>query len=512
LVVTLTLAAFLGVLRNGFVNWDDPVNFLSNQSYRGLGLSQLRWMFTTFHMGHYIPLTWLTLGADYLVWGMNPMGYHLTSLLFHAATALCFYAVARRLLARALPARASTRDIALGAAAAALLFAVHPLRVESVAWITERRDVVSGLFFMLALLSWLTYVDASRATRLRWYAASLVFFGFALLSKALALGLPLVLVVLDVYPLRRLGRPDRDVVASPLREGGGPSVYKVWLEKIPYVLMATVTAGLAMAATPASAKASLEALGLGSRALVAAYGLAFYLVKTVLPVGLSPLYAFVTSVSWVVVAGLAMAVIVVVAMRRQWPAVAAAGVVYVALILPTLGFFAVGPQPVADRYSYLPCLGWALVAGGAMARPWVGSRVARVAGVGALVLLLVLTMQQVRVWRDSVTLWSHAVALETDNRFARINLGGAYAAAGRIPEAIDQYRQVLKLSPDKAPWYEVLGWLYASSGHVAEGLPLLLEALRLEPGRAGACANAREAVRLLNLPPPPELEACRGAG
>ena len=224
MVVTLTLAAFLGVLRNGFVNWDDPVNFLSNQSYRGLGLSQLKWMFTTFHMGHYIPLTWLTLGADHLVWGMNPMGYHLMSLLFHAATALCFYAVARRLLAR------------------------------------------------------------------------------------------------------------------------------------------------------------------------------------------------------------------------------------------------------------------------------------------------MLTMQQVRVWQDSVTLWSHAATLEPDNRFARINLGGAYAAAGRFPEAIDQYREVLKLSPDKAPWYEVLGWLYASSGHVAEGLPLLLEALRLEPGRAGACANAREAVRLLNLPPPPELEACRGAG
>ena len=429
LVITLTLAAFLGVLQNGFVNWDDPVNFLNNPSYRGLGFSQLKWMFTTFYMGHYIPLTWLTLGADYLVWGMNPTGYHLTSLLFHSATALCFYAVARRLLARALPARASTGDIALGAATAALLFAVHPLRVESVAWITERRDVVSGLFFMLALLSWLKYVDAPRAVRRRWYAASLGFFGGAILSKALTLGLPVVLVVLDLYPLRRLGTPrggpDRDVVASPLQEGArgpsvgarspsvgargpsvgarGPSVKDVWLEKIPYVVMATVAAGLAMAATPPSAKASLEAMSLGSRALVAAYGLAFYLVKTVLPVGLSPLYAYVTSVSWMLLAGLAMAVMIVVAMRRKWPAVAAAGVVYVALILPTLGFFAVGPQPVADRYSYLPCLGWALVAGGAVAWPWVGARVkrvgarmARVASAAALVLLLTLTMQQVR--------------------------------------------------------------------------------------------------------------------
>ena len=122
------------------------------------------------------------------------------------------------------------------------------------------------------------------------------------------------------------------------------------------------------------------------------------------------------------------------------------------------------------------------------------------------------TFHMGRVLRDSVTLWSRAVALEPDNRFARINLGGAYAAAGRVPEAIDQYRQVLKLSPDKAPWYEVLGWLYASSGHVAEGLPLLLEALRLDPGRAGACPSAREAVRLLDLPPPPGLEACRQPG
>jgi len=133
----------------------------------------------------------------------------------------------------------------------------------------------------------------------------------------------------------------------------------------------------------------------------------------------------------------------------------------------------------------------------------------RVAGAGALALLLLLTMQQVHVWRDSVSLWSRAVALEPDNRFARINLGGAYATAGRTPEAIDQYRQVLELSRDKAPWCEVLGWLYATSGHAAEGLPLLLEALRLEPGRANACLNAREAVRLLNLPPPPELDACR---
>jgi tetratricopeptide (TPR) repeat protein len=496
----LTLAAFLGILQNSFVNWDDPVNFLDNPRYRGLGPAQLTWMFTTFHMGHYIPLTWLTLGADYLVWGMDPMGYHLTSLLFHAATALCFYAVARRLLARALPVGTPDASIVLGAAVAALFFSVHPLRVESVAWVTARRDVVSGLFFLLTLLAWLKYVEAPEATRRGWRVGSLLLFACALLSKSLAVGLPVVLVVLDVYPLRRLGG------------ARGWLVRGVWLEKVPYVLMAAAAAVVAIAATPASAKASLEALSLGSRALVAAYGMAFYLFKTVLPVRLSPLYVFVTSVNWAVLSSLVVAVVVTVAMRRRWPALAGAGVAYVTLLLPTLGFFAAGPQAVADRYSYLPCLGWALAAGGLVAWEWAGARVVRVVSAGILVLLVVLTAQQVRVWHDSISLWSHAVALQPANRFARINLGGAYAAAGRTPEAIDQYREVLKLSRDKAPWYEVLGWLYASSGHVAEGLPLLLEALRLEPGRTGACMNVREAVRLLNVPPPPELSSCPRAG
>ena len=495
-VVSLTVLAFLGSLQNGFVNWDDPANFLDNPRYRGLGPVQLTWMFTAFHMGHYIPVTWLTLGADYLAWGMNPAGYHLTSLLFHAATALGFYAVAWRLLARALPAETRAGDLAVGAATAALFFSLHPLRVESVAWITERRDVVSGLFFVLTLLAWLQAVDGPAAIRRRWYLCSIALFACALLSKSLTVGLPAVLLVLDVYPLRRLGGPR------------GWTVRSVWLEKLPYLLLGAAAAALAFAATPASAKASLETLNAGSRFLVASYGVAFYLGKTVLPVGLSPLYAFVTSVSWQLLAGLVLAATLVAAMRRRWPAVAAAAVVYMILVFPTLGFFATGPQAVADRYSYLPSLGWALVVGGLVAWPWAGARFVQIGAAVVLAVLLVLTAQQVRIWHDSVTLWSRAVALEPGNRFARINLGGAYVAEGRTQEAIAQYREVLSLSRDKAPWYEVLGWLHAQGGRVADALPLFVEALRLEPGRPGTCANAREAVRLLNVPPPPELAGC----
>src|SRR2546430_1064005 len=207
LVVLCTLAAFLPTLQNHFVNWDDDKNFLDNHHYRGLTWQQLSWMWTT-HLGHYIPLTWMTLGMDYLLWGMNPVGYHLTSLLLHAASAVVFYFVVVRILTLALP-RLADRGHALVASAgfAALVSAIHPLRVESVAWVTERRDVLSGLFFLLTIFSYLRAADGGGAGRGRWLVASVGFYALALAAKAVVVTLPLLLVVLDVYPLRRL--PDR---------------------------------------------------------------------------------------------------------------------------------------------------------------------------------------------------------------------------------------------------------------------------------------------------------------
>src|SRR5439155_451114 len=159
LVALFTLAAFLPALQNQFVNWDDKDNFLDNPHYRGLGWTHLRWMWTT-HLGHYIPLTWMTLGLDYLLWGMNPVGYHLTNLLLHAANAVVFFFVVRRLLTRALSSPSERgHALALSAGFASLVFAIHPLRVESVAWATERRDVLSGLFYLLTILMYLRALE-----------------------------------------------------------------------------------------------------------------------------------------------------------------------------------------------------------------------------------------------------------------------------------------------------------------------------------------------------------------
>src|SRR3989475_7114580 len=234
LIALVTFAAFLPVLQNQFVDWDDQRNFLDNHHYRGLGWTHLRWMWTT-HLGHYIPLTWMTLGLDYVLWGMNPLGYHLTNLLLHAANAVLFYFVAFRILGLGLPDPGDRRqaDLVLSAGFAALVFAIHPLRVESVAWVTERRDVLSGLFYLSAILIYLRTCERGERGR-GWYWAAVGLFACALLSKSMVVNLPVVLLILDVYPLRRLGG-SIGWWSEPARRG--------YVEKIPFVLLAAAASG-----------------------------------------------------------------------------------------------------------------------------------------------------------------------------------------------------------------------------------------------------------------------------
>src|SRR2546427_9317288 len=198
-IAFFTFAAFLPTLQNHFVNWDDAENFLENPHYRGLGWTHLRWMWTT-HQGHYIPLTWMSLGLDYLRWGMNPVGYHLTSLLLHAANAVVFFFVVRRILTVALPSPSERgHALAVSAGFAALVFAIHPLRVESVAWVTERRDVLSGLFYLVTILMYLWACERGARGR-GGYWLSVAVFVCGLLCKAMVVDLPGVLLILDVYP------------------------------------------------------------------------------------------------------------------------------------------------------------------------------------------------------------------------------------------------------------------------------------------------------------------------
>jgi hypothetical protein len=268
-IFMLTVLTYLPVLQNGFVNWDDESFLVNNFNYRGLGWQQIRWMFTTCYLSSCMPLTWVTYGLDYVLWGMNPRGYHLTSLLIHAANALLFYFVSLRLLRLSVssPTVSSQLPIQLAAGFAALFFALHPLQVEVVAWTIGREMAVAGFFlFFLTLLCYLKAAqnESQGGAHWRWMGAAWVFYAMSLLAKEVAMTLPFALVALDVYPLRRLG--------SKRGRWFGLDVRRVWWEKVPFLLLA-LSAGVRAVLGERGNRSRLSSCGLwlpaesGARAL-----------------------------------------------------------------------------------------------------------------------------------------------------------------------------------------------------------------------------------------------------
>ena len=454
----LAFVVFLPTLDNNFVDWDDTGMLTENQSYRGLGAEQLGWMFTTNHYGHYQPITWLTYGLDYVVWGMNPRGYHLTNNLFHAANAVLVFFLALVLLRRAFGARARPPGswwLRGGALLASLVFAVHPLRVESVAWATERRDLVSAFFLLLTLLAYVRGVSLEGGRRWWWLGVSLVIYVVSMMSKVGGAPLPVVLVVLDWYPLRRIGGG----VRAWLSAGG----LRVLAEKVPFLVVAIGFSIATFAQQTGKWLFPLEEHGLGARVAQSFYGLVFYVGKTVVPVDLLPLYELHTPLDpfearFVIAAGLVVlaAAVVLWLLWRRVPAaapLAAAGLCYALMLGPLLGFFQNGPQIVADRYSYLSCVGWGMVvAGGAV---WLLARdevtTAMRAGVGVLAVLLVtmlgvLTWRQCDVWQDTASLWGYVVTKDPESSFANNGHGYVLLVGGRTAESVEHFQAALRIN------------------------------------------------------------------
>ncbi len=495
-VALVGMLAFLPGLSGEFLDWDDRENFLHNPHYRGLGADQLHWMVTTARMGHWIPVTWLTFAVDWSVWGMNPFGYHLTTLVLHGLAATLFYLVARRLLAAARP-RWPEGMLSLGAALAALLFAVHPLRAESVAWITERRDVLAGVFFLAATLTYLGRwtPDGTLRPHARWrYLAALVLFAGALGAKVMTVTLPAVLLILDVYPLRRLG--------PGAGTGGwlGRSGRWVWLEKAPFALLGVVAAAVAIGVNRAQDNlTSVSHVGLAERLAISAYSLLFYPWKTLVPLGLSPMYELpypLEAWRWPFPAA-ALAVLAVtagtVALARKSPAVLVGWLAYVVMALPVAGLIQNGFQIAADRYSYLPCLPWAVLAGTALATLIMGraerARLVPAAAVGAgLVVLAAMTWQQTKVWRNGETLWQRALAVAPSS-VAHANLGLTLARRGDTAGAIPHYHEALRLRPVYAEAWSNFALAQSQQGDLAGAEASLREAVRLRPRFATAWSN-----------------------
>ena len=496
-VLAIVFLAFLPTLRHEFVDWDDTDNFVRNQNYRGLGSDQIRWMFTTFHMGHFQPLTWLTLGFDY-TWaqaflgdGMDARAYHATNTLLHALNAFLFVFVARRLLALAPLTRAARpAPLVLAAAFAGLLFGVHPLRVESVAWVTERRDLLSSFFFLAAVLAYLRFAGAGRHHDRRWLALTFAAFVLGLLSKVSVVVLPIALLVLDWYPLGRM-RPR--------------TIRRAVYEKIPFLALSLIF-GL-VAAIGQARNHWLYPLAehpLPARIAQSFYGLVFYIMKTIAPVGLLPIYEMRFPVNpfeprFIAAAAVVLAAaLLLVRYRRRVPSLVAAALVYAVVLAPVIGIAQNGSQIVADRYSYLACLGWAVVAaGGALALALRRPPLARPLAAAALVVVVglsVLTWRQCLVWRSTESLWTYTAARAPESSIARNGYGYVLLSQGRITEAIPHLRQAVAIQPSNEKAHANLWRALRRSGDEEALIAAYRESIRLRPTLSDAHFNLGNAL------------------
>jgi tetratricopeptide (TPR) repeat protein len=485
----LTVCTFLPVLHNGFVNFDDPLFIYKNPHVQTLSGNNISWAFTTLTGGFWSPLTWLSIMLDRQFFGLNPAGHHMTNVLLHAASAVFLFLALNRMT------RAPWRS-----ALVAALFAVHPLHVESVAWATERKDVLSGLFWMLSLWTYARYAetrssDTSTRRKAWYYPLSLLFFLCGLMSKAIVVTLPLILLLLDYWPLRCLN--------SNAQKGK----LKAWLpllrEKIPFFIASTASGIVTLyaqktaGALPASAQ-----LPVVSRLANACLSYFRYLLQMFWPADLAVYYPLPAAFPIWPVLGTALLLIVLTAVfalnahHRPW--LAFGWIWYLVTLLPVIGLIQAGGQSHADRYTYLPLIGIFLLltrAAADLTQSWPNRKPLLIA-VSTLICLLCVafTGRQIGVWKDSETLFRHALAVTSDNELAHNNLAAALLKTGQVDEALDHLREAVKLVPDFADAHNNLGSALIQKGKLEEAIAELETAIRLKPDFADAHNNLGAAL------------------
>ena len=518
-VVSLaTFIIYLASLRNEFVWWDDNFYIYDNSSIRSLGAPFFRWAFFDFYYSNWHPLTWVSHALDYAIWGLAPLGHHLTSIVLHAVNTFLVVIFIMSLLevAKERIARDEQRSFLndrtnlIAAAVTGLLFGLHPLHVESVAWVSERKDLLCALFYLLSIMMYMKYlspspqapplkegkvvVPSSRWKRGKWYLLSLAFFILALLSKPMAVTLPVVLLILDWYPFGKIL--------------SGKNALSAFLEKLPFVMLSIASSVITVLAQQAGgALKPTEFAPLSVRLLVACKSLVVYIWKILLPLDLSPFYPYPKDVSVlsaeyaasiVLVIGITVACIMIV--RKHKLPLAVWGY-YGVTLLPVLGIVQVGGQAMADRYLYLPGIGPFLVLGLAVAWGWqkvyavkirgVAIRIVYVAAVITVFLSLsFMTFRQISVWQNSISLLSFVIEKAPGQvPFAYYNRGMIYEGMGMLDKAMADYDEAIGLNPRYSEAYNSRGIVLNKLGRFGEAMADYGRAIASDPGNTKCYVN-----------------------
>jgi tetratricopeptide (TPR) repeat protein len=507
LLAVAVLVVYGQVTSFGFAGVDDSAYVAGNaRVLAGPTLDGIAWAFTTFHASNWHPLTWLSLMADAAIGAGDPGTFHRTNLLLHLANTLLAFGVLVRMTGRTGPS-----------AAVAALFAVHPLHVESVAWIAERKDVLSTTFWLLAMVAWVRWAERPSPRR---YLAVALALAAGLLAKPMLVTLPFALVLLDVWPLGR-ATPDARGIARSLGE------------KLPLLLLAAASCTVTLAAQ-VGAMRSLERFPLPLRAANAVTSWAWYLGKTVWPADLAVLvpYDRDPSAASVVLAVALVAAVSAVAWRQraERPYLLVGWLWYLGTLAPVLGLVQVGAEPRADRYAYVPLLGiWTAVAWGVADLVRGRDRRVRIltgaVAAASIVLLAWTARAQVAHWRNAETLFRHAIAVHPEGHRARVGLAVELLRSGRTAEAIAELGQALAIAPDDVSALANLGAALLEAGQIDGAIERYRVAVGLAPDDHDLRANlgialarqrrddeAREAFREALLLDPEAPLAHKGLG
>ncbi len=474
LLALATVAVYLPALHNGFVNFDDDDYVTANhQVQAGLTWDGVRWAFTTFYAANWHPLTWLSHMTDCTLFGLNPAAHHFVNILIHAANAALLFLLWLRL----------TGSIWASAWVAAL-FAWHPLHVESVAWVSERKDVLSTFLALLALLG---YADYVRANHRRSYWLAFLCFCLSLMAKPMFVTLPFLLLLLDVWPLERASLGNFD----------GRAWNRLVREKIALLVPVVASAMVTYLAQRTEAVRTLQQVPVSLRLENALAAMVTYLGQIAYPVGLTVFYPLPDKIPWLITftagATLLLITVLVWTQRKKTPCLTVGWLWFLGTLIPVIGLVQVGDAAHADRYLYFPAIG-IFIAVAFSARDWAANlpflkKIFATTAILVLSVCIALTENQIRFWHDSETLFRRALAVTDHNATAHLNLGSALQAKGKTAEAVAEYRAALELDPKLFEADSNLGKLLFEQGNFAAALPWCELAVRLKPDRAALHNN-----------------------